>query len=271
MTVLSCFHTFSLNIKNMQNRIMVILIRASLILLIVIQSCVPVSKLSYFNNIERLQGSTVNPRTQKVIVPFDKLFIKVLSTDPQTRDIFSLNEEMRMDNAGSVIGYIVDERGNINFPFVGDITVSNLTIAQAAEKITQALSDYVAEISVVVKYIDNQVTVMGEVQRQGVYNFTQDKISIYEAIGLGGGITRYGDRKNVILTRNIGEKIVHYKLNLSDAKITSKEYYYVQPNDIIIVEPLNAISSSYSNITYTTILSSITTLIAILLFTGVNP
>jgi polysaccharide biosynthesis/export protein len=111
---------------------------------------------------------------------------------------------------------------------------------------------------------------MGEVQRQGVFAFTQDKINIYEAIGLGGGLTRYGDRKNVILTRHVGEKIVHYRLNLSDSKIATKEYYYILPNDVIIVEPLKTISTSYQNITYTTILTSITTLIAVLLFTGVS-
>ena len=59
-------------------------------------------------------------------------------------------------------------------------------------------------------------------------------------------------------------KIMHYRLDLSDSKIASKDYYYILPNDVIIVEPLKAISSSYQNITYTTILSSITTLIAVL-------
>ena len=121
-----------------------------------------------------------------------------------------------------------------------------------------------------VKYIDNQVTVMGEVRQQGVYPFIQDKFNIYEALGLGGGLTQYGDRKKVILVRNEGDKIMHYRLNLSDSKIAAKDYYYILPNDVIIVEPLNAISSSYQNITYTTILSSITTLIAVLLFTNVK-
>jgi polysaccharide export outer membrane protein len=171
---------------------------------------------------------------------------------------------------GGIIGYIVDENGNVYFPFVGNINVASLTTAQASAKIQKSLSDYVSNISVLVKFIDNQVTVMGEVQRQGVYNFSQDKISIYEALGLGGGITRYGDRRNVILTRHLGEKIVHYRMNLSDSKIVTRDYYYIQPNDVIIVEPLKAISTSYTNITYTTILSSITTLIAILLFTGVT-
>ncbi len=243
-----------------------------LIMVWIFQSCVPASKLKYFNDIDEISTPRINPQTQKLIMPFDKLYIKVLSIDQQTSQIFSTNEEMRVGSFGgsAVIGYLVDEGGNINFPFVGSINVIGLNTAQASAKIQKSLSDYVSNISVIVKYIDNQVTVMGEVERQGVYNFNQDKISIYEAIGLGGGITRYGDRRNVILTRHVGEKIVHYRLNLSDSKIVSKEYYYIIPNDVIIVEPLNEISTSYSNITYTTILSSITTLIAVLLFTGVN-
>ncbi len=195
-----------------------------ILLLFLSQSCVPVKQLRYFNDLDRVEAPAVNPRTQKSIAPFDKLFIKVLSIDPQTSEIFNSVEEMRLGSygGGALIGYIVDEGGNINFPFVGNINVINLTTSAAAAKIQKALSDYVSNISVSVKYIDNQVTVMGEVQRQGVYNFSQDKISIYEAIGLGGGITRYGDRKNVVVTRNIGEKIAHYKLNLSDSKIMRK-------------------------------------------------
>jgi polysaccharide export outer membrane protein len=250
----------------------VVLMFTCTLAIILSQSCVPVKQLRYFNDIDKAEMPVVNPRTQKVIVPFDKLFIKVLSIDTQTSQIFNSVEEMRLGSygGGALIGYIVDESGNVNFPFVGNINVANLTTPQAAVKIQKALGDYVSNISVSVKYIDNQVTVMGEVQRQGVYNFSQDRISIYEALGMGGGITRYGDRKNVILTRHIGEKITNYKLNLSDSKIMTKDYFYVQPNDIIIVEPLRAVSTSYSNITYTTVLSSITTLIAVLLFTGVN-
>lgn len=236
-------------------------------------SCVPSKKLSYFTDINDLTGPEINPRQQKTIMPFDKLYIKVLSIDPQTSQIFNTSEEVRSGSYGAsgIIGYMVDETGNINFPFVGNINVLSMTTAQAAVKIQKALNDYVSNTSVIVKYVDNQVTVMGEVQRQGVYPFSQDKISIYEALGLGGGLTRYGDRKNVIVTRHVGEKIMHYRLNLSDSKVASKDYYYILPNDIVIVEPLKAISTSYQNITYTTILTSITTLIAVLLFTGFKP
>jgi polysaccharide export outer membrane protein len=240
------------------------------IIIIFTTSCVPLKELSYFNDLNELQEPGVNPRTQKLIMPFDRLYIKVISIDAQTNQIFGASEEMRSGMTNGILGYLVDETGNINFPFVGNINVLSLTTAKAAEKIQKALDDYVSKTSVTVKYIDNQVTVMGEVQRQGVFSFIQDKLNIYEALGLGGGLTQYGDRKKIILIRNEGAKIMHYRLDLSDSKIAAKDYYYVLPNDVIIVEPLKAVSASYQNITYTTILSSITTLIAILLFTNVK-
>jgi polysaccharide export outer membrane protein len=239
------------------------------LLIILTVSCVPVTQLSYFNDVKDLEEPGINPRTQKVIMPFDKLYIKVLSIDPITSQIFNTTEEARYGDY-STIAYLVDELGNVNFPFVGNINVGSLTTAQAGEKIQLALNDYVSKTSVTVKYIDNKVTIMGEVRNQGVFPFSQDKLNIYEAIGLGGGITTYGNRKNVILIRNEGEKVMHYRLNLSDSKIASRDTYYILPNDVIVVEPLNAISSSYTNVTYTTILSSITTLIAVLLFTNVK-
>ena len=242
-----------------------------LLLMVFMYSCVPVEKLSYFNDINDLAEPGVNPRTQKVISPFDKLYIKVFSIDPQTSLIFNTTDEIRYGGEGStVVGYLVDETGNINFPFVGNINVAGITTARAADKIQKALNDYVSNTSISVKYVDNQVTVLGEVQRQGVFTFSQDKLNIYEALGLGGGITRYGNRKNVILIRNEGDKIMHYRLNLSDSKISAKDTYYIMPNDVLVVEPLKAVSSSYQNITYTTVLSSITTAIAVLLFAGLT-
>jgi len=255
-----------------KNRLLRLLVTIMTVAVLAV-SCVPTAQLSYFNDMEDLAQPTINPRTQKLIKPFDKLYVRVLSIDLQTNQIFNATDEMRMGSYGStagLIGYLVDEDGNINFPFVGKINVVDLTTADAADKIQRALSDYVPQTSIIVKYVDNQVTVMGEVQRQGVYSFTQDKLNVYEALGLGGGITRYGDRKKVILIRNEEGKVLHYRLDLSDSKIANRSYYYVLPNDVIVVEPLKAISTSYSNITYTTILSTISTAIAVLLFAGLR-
>jgi polysaccharide export outer membrane protein len=241
-----------------------------ILIMIFTASCVPLKQLSYFNDLDENVEPAVNPKTQKLIMPFDKLYIKVLSIDAQTSQIFNTSDEMRY-GSNDVVGYLVDEAGNINFPFVGKLKVSGITTSQASDKIQKALSEYISpKIAIIVNYIDSHVSVIGEVKQQGVFAFSKDKLNIYEALGLGGGLTQYGDRKKVILIRNEGDKVMHYQLNLSDSKISAKDYYYIHPNDVIVVEPLKAISSSYQNITYTTILSSITTLIAVLLFTNLK-
>lgn len=248
---------------NFKRKLVFLLFMMSLI------SCVPIKELSYFNDINEIEGPVVNPRTQKTIMPFDRIYIKVLSTDVQTSQIFNLSEEFR--NSGTdngLIGYLVDESGNINFPFTGKINVGSLTTADAALKIQNALNEYVTKSSVTVKFIDNQISVLGEVTNQGVYSFAQDKLNIYEALAFGGGITRYGNRKNVVLIRQESGKIAYHRLNLSDTKIAGKDYFYVLPNDVIVVEPLKSLSTSYQNNTYTTVLTSVTTLIALLLFLG---
>jgi polysaccharide export outer membrane protein len=237
----------------------------ALVLIIAINSCVPTSQLKYFNDIDALQKAIVNPKLQKNIMPFDRLYIRVLSIDPQTRQIFDTPDEVRYSSAASsVLGYLVDEAGNIDYPFIGKVNVGSLSLADAGTKIQTALNEYVPNTTVIVKFIENQISVLGEVQNQGVFTFSQDKMNIYEALALGGGLTRYGDRKNVILIRQEGEKIMHHRLNLSDSKITNNDLYYVLPNDVIVVEPLKSISTSYPNVTYQSVLSSVTTLVAIL-------
>ena len=243
----------------------------AIFLMVFVSSCVPSSQLSYFNDIDVLEKPLVNPKIEKTILPFDKLYIRILSIDAQARQIFDVPGDVRYSTSGTtVIGYLVDEAGNIDFPFVGKINVGALSLSDAGKKIQTALNEYVPNTAIIVKFVDNQISVLGEVQRQGAYSFTQDKLNIYEALALGGGLSRYGNRKNVILIRQEGEKIMHHKLDLSDSKIASKEFYYVLPNDVIVVEPLKSISSSYSNITFTTFLSAVTTMIAILVFAGVR-
>jgi polysaccharide biosynthesis/export protein len=233
-------------------------------------SCVPVKKINYFNDLPDLQEPAINPRIQKVIMPFDKIYIKVLSIDEKTNQLYNSADNQSSANLSGIIGNIVDETGNINYPFVGKINVGGLTLAQAGAKIEEALGQVVSKSAVIVKFIDNNVTVMGEVQKQGVYALAQDKITIYEALALGGGLTRYGDRSKVILIRPEGEKIMHYKLDLTTSRIAGKDYFYIQPNDVIIVEPLKSISSSYGNNTFSMLLSSASLILTILIFLGIK-
>jgi polysaccharide biosynthesis/export protein len=198
-------------------------------------------------------------------MPFDYIYVRIFSIDDKTNLLFNSNNSLPTNSSSSMIGYLVDESGNINYPFIGNVKVSGLTPEQAGIKLGKALSEYVSNAAVSVKFIESKITVMGEVQLQGVFSFSQDKLNIYEALALGGGISRYGDRKNVILIRQEGDKIMHHKLDLSDSRIAGKDYFYIQANDVIVVEPLKSSSwFNFNNTTFTTFLTSVTTLLTII-------
>jgi polysaccharide export outer membrane protein len=247
--------------KNLKPGVLVTIVVLAMISTV---SCVSSSMVSYFNDINELKEPVVNPRTQKIISPFDNLYIKILSIDDNTNRLFN-SSEGTMSSSSNTISYVVDEKGNINFPFVGNINVGGLSISEASNKIQNALSEYVSKISVIVRFVDNKVSVLGQVENQGVYSFSQDRLNIYEALSLGGGISQYGDRKNVILMRQEGDKIMHYKLNLSDSKIAGKDYYYILPNDVIVVEPMRSISRSYNGTSFLTVIGTIASLMTVYL------
>src|SRR5512136_1035397 len=103
------------------------LISQIILLMLVTISCVPLKELSYFNNLEDLAEPVVNPRIQKTILPFDRLYIRVLSTDPLTRQIFDGSDDLRSAGGNSsLLGYLVDEAGDISFPFTGKINVGGM-------------------------------------------------------------------------------------------------------------------------------------------------
>jgi polysaccharide export outer membrane protein len=234
------------------------------LVLIFANSCVPAKKLRYFNDIDELQEPIINPKKQKLIMPFDYLYIRVFSIDEKTNQLFNSSTNLPASSSSTMAGYLVDGAGNINYPFVGNINVSGLTPMDAGLKLGKALTEHVGNAAVSVSFLENKITIMGEVLRQGTYTFTQDKLNIYEALALGGGISQMGNRKNVILIRQEGDKIMHHKLDLSDSKIAGKDYYYLQANDIIVVEPLKFSSwFTFNSVTFTTILSSVTSLLAL--------
>jgi len=59
-----------------------------------------------------------------------------------------------------------------------------------------------------------------------------------EAIAQAGDISEFGDRTDVVIVRQYpgGEKRHHIDLTSIDAM--KSPYYYIQPNDLIIVNPL---------------------------------
>jgi polysaccharide export outer membrane protein len=121
---------------------------------------------------------------------------------------------------------------------------------------------------VTVKLVNRFVSVLGEVFHPGHYSYSQEKMTIFDAIGLAGDITDFGNKSEVILTRNEDGKNTRIPLDLSKSEILASEYYYIQPNDIIYIKPMPKKFWNMREFPFTVIFSTITT--AILVYTVVR-
>ena len=64
-----------------------------------------------------------------------------------------------------------------------------------------------------------------------------EKISLLKALGIAGDITIYGQKENVLLIREIEGKRKVKRIDLNSKTFLSSPYYYLQPNDVVYVEP----------------------------------
>jgi polysaccharide biosynthesis/export protein len=242
-------------------------ISSILLIVILFTSCVSYDKLKYLSNLEPHESTVYNnERKSKSIRNFDVLYIKVLSTDEKTSKIFTPESNMNSGGLGYLISYTVNEKGAIYFPFVGEIVVKDLTLEQASGKIQTALSQYLLNTAVIVQFMNNHVTVVGEVNSEGDFTFTSDKVTIFQAIGMAKGIKYFGDRNKVTVIRTVDSKITYNFVDLSDKNIVESKFYYVEPNDVIVVKPRKSITRTFQNYTYSTVLSTVSALITVLVF-----
>ena len=161
------------------------LIGLSLIIFI-LSSCVPQKKMLYMRVKSDADTLTefVNDRevTYKV-QNGDNLYIKIVSMDETTNDI--LNPMGSGGGGGSSAGggnylnsYTISEEGYLEFPLVGKIYVKNHTIEEITNLLTEHLAAYIKEFVVIVKLVNFNITILGEVSSPGQYNIYQTDINL---------------------------------------------------------------------------------------------
>ncbi|MCI6559112.1 MAG: polysaccharide biosynthesis/export family protein [Prevotella sp.] len=243
-------------------------------------SCSSTKDIAYFKN-----SDTVSLEASKVlydarIMPKDILTITVSTTEDEAAKPFNLTVPTAMNSSANrsltnqpvLQNYLVDNEGYIDFPRIGRVKLLGMTKSQAEEYILGQIKPYMSETEkpiVTVRMANYKFSVLGEVNRPGMYTVSNEKICILEALAQAGDMTIYGVRNNVKLIREDenGQKSIHI-LNLNDANLINSPYYYLQQNDVVIVQPnkVKAQNSSVGSMTTlwfsaTSILISLTSLL----------
>lgn len=137
-------------------------------------------------------------------------------------------------------GYPVDQQGYIQFPLVGRVKASGLTVSQFTNNLRSQLQRYLKypdpQVKVV-NYRGNKFFIDGEVRQPGEFNIADAPVSLYGAISMAGGATPEGDSNSVTLVR----RGVKYELGLRDLQNMglSANQIYLQDGDSIHVNSLD--------------------------------
>lgn len=181
----------------------------------------------------------------------DHLYIRVNSIDPKTSKFFQTDFPYLMNPTYQYLNtYVIDEFGYITFSFIDKMYVVGSTVQEVRQKIQTKLDEFFKEASVLVKLVNFQVGILGEVKDPGNFTIDQDQINLFQALGLAGGITSFGNLKQVKLIRQTQTGSEIYLLDITDNKILESPYYYLMPNDVVYIEPRNTKSFVYEQFPY---------------------
>ena len=243
---------------------------STLLLVLAFSSCVPRKKMLYLKDpvmvSETMSKDYINERNINYrLQPGDNLYIRALNSVDE-RSVATLNGDAgtrggnSLSNDASIYlnSYTLDEEGCIELPLTGKVELKNLTVEEAKNKLQTELNKYVNETMLIVKMSNFNLTILGEVNKPGMYKVYQSQINLFEAISMAGNGTNFAknDAVKIIRQTDKGSEIV--TIDLGQADILSSPYYYLKPNDIIYVEPLPIKQWGFSAFPYSTVISIIT-------------
>ncbi|MEK6481633.1 polysaccharide biosynthesis/export family protein [Catalinimonas sp. 4WD22] len=198
-------------------------------------SCIPTRELLYFE--ETQAPKTYSPEKQEVVLRSGDVLHVSISTLPTSQLNTYSNADMQSNTVPIINGYTVSDEGYIKLPVIGKIKAAGKTVNQIREDITSLVAEYFQNASVKVHLLTFTISVIGEVSRPGQYTVYKSNISFLDGLALGGDLLPTANRNEVHLIRTVNGVSTRSKIDLQQDSLFSSQYYYLQPDDVIYVEP----------------------------------
>jgi polysaccharide export outer membrane protein len=232
-----------------------------------ISACVSKKDIIYFQN-DEIDQAKVSNSYKTIIKPDDVLQITITALDIEAARPFNLAAVTYATSSNSPVGqaqqqtYLVDNKGEIEFPVLGKIKIGGLTRDETIDMLRNKLApDYIKDPNINIRIANYKISVMGDVQRPGSYNIPNERITILDALALAGDINISAQRNNILIIREEGGKKLQYRVDLRSNEVLTSPVYYLQQNDVVYVEPNYARIQSASSNSNTSLFISITGLL----------
>ena len=224
-------------------------ISSAFIIIGLLQSCVSKKHMLYLQDVDTVNSQEVSYNNHTLQVD-DILKISVGALVPEAAlpynnitggSVVANNiDVMKLD------GYLVSQNSTINFPVLGELSVKGKTTQDLENDIKKLLVDggYLKKPNVTVRLLNAKFTILGEVQQPGTFSFTENNISLLQALGLAGDLTINGSREDIMVLRYVDGMQTTARINLTSASFLKGPYQMIKPNDVIVVKPNSAKISS---------------------------
>lgn len=210
-------------------------------------SCASKKDVLYLQDLEETELVKIDSIFSKTrIQSNDILYIQLTAYDDESLNPFRFQKSENTSRNYSVntetlriAGYLVNTEGYIDFPNLGKISVVGKTTGEVSDTLKEAISEYVTDPTVSVRLVNFKVAVIGEVRNPGLYNLSEEGLTLPQALGLAGDLTINGERHRVLIIRNEGGERVYKYIDLTKSDWMNSEFYYLKQNDVVYVQPNN--------------------------------
>lgn len=211
------------------------------LLLPVLFSCSVSKPAYYFKDIKRdtvINNTAFNFKALK-IKPTDILNISISSLSKEEDAVFSRQETSSANGGGNsaAAGFPVDNNGNIHLHKVGKVKAAGFTREELKVELEKLLLPYLKDPVVIVNFANHFITVMGEVGTPKVLNMPDERMTVTDMIAQSGNVTPVAQLNNLMIIRDNGQSKEFKHINLEDNSIFTSSWYYLQPNDVVVVNP----------------------------------
>jgi len=243
------------------------------ILALLFSSCVPQKKMLYLqvkDDADTLVTFKNERNLEYRVQPGDNLYIRVVTFDEKTTTLLNpLTSSGRASSNANDAGiylesYTINDAGYLDFPMVGEVYVRNMNVNEIRDMLTEKLKEYLLQLVVIVKLVNYNLTMLGEVNRPGQYKVYQTDINLFEAVSMAGDLTDFADRYKVAIIRQnkAGSEVIYVDMTKRD--ILASGYYYLKPNDIVYVQPVRGKQFLFANFPYGVVFGFISTTILLI-------
>jgi polysaccharide export outer membrane protein len=119
------------------------------------------------------------------------------------------------------------------------VEIGGLTEEAAKNLVQEKINAYFKDdVYVRLRIAGIRYTTLGEFNRVGVQVIYKNRATIFDALANSGETSLLGKKNKMFLIRQYGEGTKIHQINLNDRALLGSPFYFIQPNDILYIEPM---------------------------------